>query len=239
MSINVSFTVNTSSSYYTPVVNNTLYNVFNIDGSLYNSPVSLSWVIGSTHSVSAINDTQIATGVLWNWEAWSNGGTQVQSIVAPAVNTAYVASYTIDPQIYGDFDPLTFVVSKYSGTIIDDQGNPVPLASRFPDAINQLPIVTLNPGSAEPEWLTIGAYRLRYRQNLEFTIWAFTPAQRFAIENSIRKQTTLINKNQLAINYVFMWHPSNSYPDEVTLFGTAVFRTSLVLRLIYDILRPT
>jgi len=56
------------------------------------TPFSLTVVVGSANSVSAPSPQQFKKSTYF-FTAWSDGGAQSHTITAPAVSTAYTATY--------------------------------------------------------------------------------------------------------------------------------------------------
>lgn len=70
--------------------------VITIDGTGYTyaqTPQSLSWVQGSTHTVSANSPASCGTGCQYVWVSWSDGGAQSHQITAPSAPTTYTVAF--------------------------------------------------------------------------------------------------------------------------------------------------
>jgi plastocyanin len=63
-----------------------------VGGLTTNTPSVVTVAVGSTNSVSAPTP-QTLSGTSYSFVSWSDGGAQSHSIVAPAVNTTYTATY--------------------------------------------------------------------------------------------------------------------------------------------------
>jgi hypothetical protein len=63
-----------------------------IDGTTYQTPQKLSWVPGSSHTVSAVSSQGGSTRYVF--ANWSDGGADSHSIVAPSAPATYLASFT-------------------------------------------------------------------------------------------------------------------------------------------------
>ena len=63
-----------------------------IDGATNSTPLKLSWVPGSSHSVSAVSPQ--GSGIRYVFASWSDGGADTHSIVAPAAAATYLANFT-------------------------------------------------------------------------------------------------------------------------------------------------
>jgi hypothetical protein len=63
-----------------------------VNESLVRTPYSVTMVIGSSNSVSAPT-SQTFNKSTYNFVSWSDGGPQSHTIIAPAVNTTYTATY--------------------------------------------------------------------------------------------------------------------------------------------------
>ncbi len=65
---------------------------FTVDGQPYSSPQTLTWVIGSTHTL-ATPTPQSATGTQFLWQSWSDSGVISHTVTAPATSTTYTATF--------------------------------------------------------------------------------------------------------------------------------------------------
>ncbi len=65
---------------------------FNIDGIATTTPFVYDTLVGFTHNINAINQTQGATN--YTFGSWTDGGTQQHNITVPATATTYTATYT-------------------------------------------------------------------------------------------------------------------------------------------------
>jgi hypothetical protein len=80
-------------------------NAILVDGAWYGydqlaTGVTLNWLIGSTHTVSANTLISGMNGNQYNFEDWSDGGASTHSITVSGA-TDYVAYYNYPPQSYG------------------------------------------------------------------------------------------------------------------------------------------
>jgi sugar lactone lactonase YvrE len=64
-----------------------------VDGTSVITPQALTWDAGSTHTLSAFDPQGGSTGVQYLFSSWSQGGKASQTIIAPAANTTYTASF--------------------------------------------------------------------------------------------------------------------------------------------------
>lgn len=63
-----------------------------VDGVIYTSPQSFSWVPGSPHTLSASSPQPGVSGVRYVYASWSDGGTQSHNIIVPSLSAVYTAS---------------------------------------------------------------------------------------------------------------------------------------------------
>ena len=63
-----------------------------VNATAHKAPISATVVVGSANSVSAPSP-QTANGSTYRFISWSDGGTRSHTIVAPATNTTYTATY--------------------------------------------------------------------------------------------------------------------------------------------------
>jgi Divergent InlB B-repeat domain len=65
---------------------------FSVDSTPYTMAQTLSWLPGSSHTISTASPQNGATGVRYVWSRWSdNGG--ISHAVAPTTNTTYTATF--------------------------------------------------------------------------------------------------------------------------------------------------
>ncbi len=80
------------------------------------APVSLTWQIGSTHTI-ATTSPQTATGTQYTFASWSDGGALSHSVVAPASTTSYTATFNTAYQLTTGANPVADgSVAPTSGT---------------------------------------------------------------------------------------------------------------------------
>ena len=104
--------------------------VFTIDGVSFTSAQTLTWVVGSTHTL-ATTSPQISGGVQTTFTAWSDAGAISHSVTAPATSTTYTANFstayllmtTAAPTAGGTITPATG--SYYpAGTVVSLTATP-------------------------------------------------------------------------------------------------------------------
>ena len=96
---------------------------FVVDGVTYSSGQTLSWIPGSTHTLSATATQAATTGKQYVFRAWSNGGGLAQTVTAPTAPTSYLAAFTtqyllttgVSPAAGGSVTPLTGYID--AGTV--------------------------------------------------------------------------------------------------------------------------
>jgi YVTN family beta-propeller protein len=96
---------------------------FTVDGVTYNSPQTLTWGQGSTHSIGTSTLQTNNVGTLFNFAGWSDGGAATHSVTAPASTTTYTATFNvavpITNQVSETASGLLFnrVTHTFSGTL--------------------------------------------------------------------------------------------------------------------------
>jgi len=63
-----------------------------VDGAPVTTPQVLTWVSGSTHTLSANSPVSLPNGIQYVWVSWSDGGEQ-SHIVSPSTSTTYTANF--------------------------------------------------------------------------------------------------------------------------------------------------
>jgi astacin len=66
----------------------------NVDGTLYTTPRSFSWLPGSSHTISALDGE--ANGTRYRWMTWSDSGAQTHTYVTPSSTATVSATYMIE-----------------------------------------------------------------------------------------------------------------------------------------------
>ncbi|HEY6388277.1 MAG TPA: Ig-like domain repeat protein [Candidatus Acidoferrum sp.] len=64
-----------------------------VDGVPATAPATFTWVPGNPHTIATSTPQPGSTGTQYAFAGWSNGGTILQTIVTPASNTTYTASF--------------------------------------------------------------------------------------------------------------------------------------------------
>ncbi len=62
-----------------------------VDGTLLTTPASVTWTLGTTHTVAAISES--TGGAEYNFSKWSDGGAASHSVTATAATTSLAATY--------------------------------------------------------------------------------------------------------------------------------------------------
>jgi hypothetical protein len=65
-----------------------------VDGTTINTPQTLTWAVGSQHTLEAISTVSGGTGIRYVWTSWSDGGTQSHQYTVPSSPQTVTASYT-------------------------------------------------------------------------------------------------------------------------------------------------
>jgi uncharacterized repeat protein (TIGR02543 family) len=63
-----------------------------VDGVTYTGSATLTWTLGTTHTISAVNRA-LSGGSMSFWTSWSNGGAQSHQVTAASGTTAYTAVF--------------------------------------------------------------------------------------------------------------------------------------------------
>jgi len=69
-----------------------------VDGTEYTSPHDFQWVMGSQHNISAISPQSGAAGVRYEYDSWSDGGTQTHEITIGS-NNIFTAHYKTEYEL--------------------------------------------------------------------------------------------------------------------------------------------
>ena len=68
-------------------------NLVKVDDKIQATPFTVSWTVGSTHSLEAISNVKNGNSIQYVWTSWSNGASQTQTYVVPSSNAAITAYY--------------------------------------------------------------------------------------------------------------------------------------------------
>jgi hypothetical protein len=72
-----------------------------VDGTSRVTPASLSWAVGSTHTLAAPTNYTVSSGQRLRFSNWSNGGSQNQTVTASTATPVYTANYTTQVKLTG------------------------------------------------------------------------------------------------------------------------------------------
>ncbi len=115
-----------------------------VDGTTYTAPQSFNWVVGSTHTLNTTSPQSGPAGSQYVWSSWSQGGTQSQTVTAPAATTTYTAEFTTQYQ-------LTTVASPSA------DGSVTPSSGQYFASGASIPVTaTANAGFAFNNWTSTG-----------------------------------------------------------------------------------
>jgi len=64
-----------------------------VDGTMYNTPQTFTWVSASSHTLSVLSPQSGSAGTQYGFASWSDGGGQSHTIMAPSSATTYTASF--------------------------------------------------------------------------------------------------------------------------------------------------
>ncbi|HMK94676.1 MAG TPA: hypothetical protein VK536_04665, partial [Candidatus Limnocylindrales bacterium] len=86
-----------------------------VDGVMQVTPYSVSWSVGSTHTLEALSNVKNGTGVQYVWTDWSNGATQANTYTVPSSSATITADfktqYLLTVKTNGLPSPYTTAVS--------------------------------------------------------------------------------------------------------------------------------
>jgi uncharacterized repeat protein (TIGR02543 family) len=64
-----------------------------VDGAYYTSPQTFTWVVGSSHTISAPTPQSGGSGIQYAFTSWSDGGGQTHSYTVPGSNASVTANF--------------------------------------------------------------------------------------------------------------------------------------------------
>jgi hypothetical protein len=96
-------TVNLAPSYTVATSPSGLHVV--VDGATYGGPQTFTWVVGSTHTISAPSPQSGGAGTQYVFLSWSDGGSQGHTISAPSSSTTYTANFTTQYSLTTSVNP--------------------------------------------------------------------------------------------------------------------------------------
>jgi hypothetical protein len=111
---------------------------FTVDGSLYTTPQTFTWVSGSSHTITTTDPQSFATGSQYHWTGWSDSG-GISHQVSPTTNTAYTANFT------EQFLLTTNVLPSGSGSV-------APSGGYYDSGASVSPTVNASAGYAFSNW---------------------------------------------------------------------------------------
>ncbi|MBT9330157.1 beta strand repeat-containing protein [Paracidobacterium acidisoli] len=88
---------------------------FTVDGTTYTAPVTLTWVVGSQHTLAATSP-QTSGGAQYTFASWSDGGALSHTVTASASTTQYTAAFTAAYLLTISANP------SYGGTVTPASG---------------------------------------------------------------------------------------------------------------------
>jgi hypothetical protein len=65
-----------------------------VDGVPYNTPVTFTWVTGTTHVLEAVSIVPGATGIRYVWKSWSDSGAQMHVYTVPSMSETVTACFS-------------------------------------------------------------------------------------------------------------------------------------------------
>lgn len=77
---------------------------FSADGTVYSSPHTFTWLIGSKHTIS-IETQQATEGMRYVFAKWSDSGTESHTISVPSSATTYTADLTAQYRLTASASP--------------------------------------------------------------------------------------------------------------------------------------
>lgn len=76
-----------------------------VDGTGYPTPQTFKWNPGDAHQLNAPSPQSGGSGIRYIFDSWSNGGSQNQIIIVPAINTTYTATYNTEYELTTSINP--------------------------------------------------------------------------------------------------------------------------------------
>jgi hypothetical protein len=70
-----------------------------VDGTTYTSQQTLTWIPGSSHTITANSPVLGDSGTQYVWASWADGGNQSRTITTPSSPTTYTANYQTQYQV--------------------------------------------------------------------------------------------------------------------------------------------
>ena len=92
-----------------------------VDGTTYTAPKALSWVPGSSHTVSVLSPQAGSAGSQYVFASWSDGGGQSHSITASSATT-YTANFATQYSLTSSVSPSGAGTVSPSGTVWYNSG---------------------------------------------------------------------------------------------------------------------
>jgi hypothetical protein len=77
---------------------------FSADGTVYSSPHTFSWLVGSQHTIS-VGIQPVGEGARYVFAGWSDGGDSSHTITLPAAATTYTANFTLQYKLTASASP--------------------------------------------------------------------------------------------------------------------------------------
>ena len=65
-----------------------------LDGQPQTTPITFTGVVGITRTLGAVSP-QPVNGTPWEFQSWSMGGTAIQDVPTPSLNTTFIATYRV------------------------------------------------------------------------------------------------------------------------------------------------
>jgi len=90
---------------------------FTVDGATYTSSQTLTWTVGTSHTISTTSPQTPTTGTQFTFTSWSDGGALSDTVAASVGTTSYTASFSTSYQLTTAVNPTGGgTVSPPSGT---------------------------------------------------------------------------------------------------------------------------
>ena len=113
--------------------------IFSVDGVSYSAPVTLTWVVGSQHTL-AVTSPQALPGAQYTFSSWSDGGALSHTVTASSSTTSYTANFN------AAFELITASNPSQGGTVSPASDTYYPAGT----VVNL--VATRNPGYVFAGW---------------------------------------------------------------------------------------
>jgi len=100
-----------------------------VDGVAYTAPQTFNWDAGSLHTLSAASPQTGTPGIQYIYNSWSDNGSQIHNITAPASTTTYTASFATQYTLTTSANPSGGGTINPAGAIWGNSGQSVSISA--------------------------------------------------------------------------------------------------------------